>query len=103
MQKLYIHFISNFSLILIDTFSFQTLTYLVHIQFPPKSGELFVEVKKISTHICLKKEEWDLVLTFQEYLFSNFLKVVEFPMMFHPDSAEIPIIVVPVYKNKTTK
>ena len=69
------------------------------LSFPvySKSAEE-MEVNITSWHgkVRFRKEEWGLILMFHDYIFSKFLNVVEFPMMFSPNNAESSMLLVPL-------
>ena len=92
---------------LLDTSSHQ-IGLFIPSQMPPipqfpiysKSDELLVTIELLNKDIRLTKEEWDLVLMFHHYTFSELLKVVAFPLIFSPKFAESCMLVVPLKNNQ---
>ena len=49
-------------------------------------------------NVRFREEEWSRILAFHDFIFSDFLNIVEFPMMFSPNNSESCILLVPLIR-----
>ena len=66
--------------------------------YTKSSVELEVTTSFWHGNVRFREEEWSQILAFHEFIFSDFLNVVEFPMMFSPNNSESSVLLVPLIR-----